>query len=413
MIVALTRRFDTHRPVIGNYLVPLLLLTGVLTVGATTASRNQDTLQVQELTWERLLGQISTTSPEFGHRIEQQTKLWSELQFGEARHREGLESQDDTRSLQSSVAPTRKCNEFIAELSIADLKVVAQAFVGTIFPTGSPLAAFAPLVLQALASTLKYPIQVQKICSSCQQIQMQYRGEDFLKDNSTHGFATYCGRGKYGSNVVTSGLLLMPVDPATGKVFTGKLRSGVFTHATTSGSQNGPSSAFPSNLTAELQVSAAQTAQLVFLIIDIIPGLIGASAGTVLVIPDNIGYGESYEYPKSYLINSLYQQSSMTLWLAARRMLSFSSTPNTPCTELDTAVSVNGYSEGGYSAFSACLAFDSLKLEGSKIRILRCQTGGTAFDLDYVISYTLGKKYVPMNLIRMTKKLLIIFSSAR
>lgn len=376
----------------------VLCLLGSLLLGRLVESaKGNDNLEVRQKIWQQFVAQISSASPEQERFLQKRAEslgmeYFQGHQEDDAKEVNLLDHLQNSRLEADFNLPTRKCGEIIANLSVSDLKDVAKGIVNNLFPSNSTLEAFAPVALELLSSTLKYPIQVQKICSSCGEIQNFYQGESFLHDTSTYGFATFCGKDRYGYNVTTSGLLLLPIDPSTGKVFTKTLRSAVFTHGTTSGSQRAPSGVFPSNITATLQATGTQELKNIAALLDVIPALFGASAGAVLVMPDNIGYGESYQSPKSYLVYSLYQQASVTLWLAARRMLLSVSSPKSLCTALDHVVSVTGYSEGGYSSFSTCLALNQLSVAGSKVRVSRCQCGGTPFDLDYVISFNLGKR---------------------
>lgn len=397
----------------GSWIRAFSLLVGWLMVAAASPTPAVGNDLPDDLTarshhrrqlWNRFIDQLSALSPEEELEMQLRAEALGEEYFRPSNNNafHDVVVTDDmlTRHLLQQgpllglnlTAPTRQCGEIIAVLSVDEVRDVGNSVLHDIVPAGTFGFLAASTASALLDSTITYGVMVQKICSSCQDVSNLYAGEAFLSNTSDYGFGTYCGSGKYGYNVTTSGLLMLPIDPSTGKVFTNRtLRSAVFTHGTTTGSQRGPSGLFPDNITASLMQPNRTVDQYeVGSLFDIIPALIGASAGTVVVMPDNIGYGESFDFPKAYLTYSLYQQASMSLWLAARHTLLSVSTKSASCTPLDDVVTVTGYSEGGYSALSTCLAFNELSLGDTKIRVLRCQCGGSPLDLDYVISYTFG-----------------------
>jgi hypothetical protein len=402
------RRCGRHQVAFLGLSGKLLLVLGLLIVSVVLGNEDDYNLLSRQQIWDRFVEQLSAVSPEQELLLRERAQALGNEYFSKHRVDDEDFLTDDAihRALQGPLVglnltgPTRQCGEVIAELSLADLHTIGNAFINVILPPSSPLGSYATVASLFLGMTLTYAIQVQTICSSCEDVVDMYAGESFLTDTSDYGFGTYCGADRYGYNVTTSGLLMLPIDNSTGEVFTqAVLRGSIFTHGTTAGSQRGPSGLFPTNATAAVtQQNSTLDLYEVGALLDIIPAIIGASAGAVAILPDNIGYGQSYDYQKGYLIYSLYQQASVTMFLAARRMLLSVTSSDSPCTVLDTVVTVTGYSEGGYSAFSSCLAFNQLSIEGTKVRVLNCQCGGTPFDLDYVISYTFGKETLCVSL---------------
>lgn len=401
-----TRRH--HHNGVVYLLITSLLAAVALASSAATNNVEGDSRSKRQQLWNRFVDKLNTATPEHQSLLQERAQALGQTYFGQILDEDEQEEGDAAeetirRQLQSAsgpyaalnlTAPTRQCGEIIATLTLSDLETVAKGFVEALLPLSTTLAAFSPVALQFLSGALKYGIQVQKICTSCQQISELYAGEAFVTDTSSdYSFGTFCGSAKYGYGVTTSGLLLLPMDPSTGKPFSqATLRAAIFTHGTTAGSQRAPSGLFPSNFTAAVtQTNNTVLVYTVASLLDIIPAVIGASAGAVGIMPDYIGYGESYQFAKSYLVSSLYQQASVTLWLAARHMLASVAAAGDPCTVLDNVVTVIGYSEGGYAAFSACLAFNQLTVGQSKVRILSCKPGGAPLGLDYVVSYTFGK----------------------
>jgi hypothetical protein len=67
--------------------------------------------------------------------------------------------------------------------------------------------------------------------------------------------------------------------------------------------------------------------------------VVAATAGTMAIMPDYLGYGESYEYDRSFFTNVPYEQSIALAWLAAQTYLSESTRG---CTTLENSAMANG-----------------------------------------------------------------------
>ena len=70
-----------------------------------------------------------------------------------------------------------------------------------------------------------------------------------------------------------------------------------------------------------------------------IAAAVAATSGTIAIMPDYLGYGESYEYDRAYFTKVPYQQSVALSWLAAQNYISESSRG---CTELANSAMAHG-----------------------------------------------------------------------
>ena len=149
-------------------------------------------------------------------------------------------------------------------------------------------------------SVIIHSVRAQVLCGSCAEIMELYAGEDFLAASGKHSFLSYCGPDRHGYNASHSALLLVPMNSNTGDLVPGQLKTSVTMHTTTISQKEIPSQVYPSDLNsafdlnADLEVKMTQVQALY----DIIAGVIAASSGVTSIVPDYIGYGHSYQYPR-------------------------------------------------------------------------------------------------------------------
>ena len=88
------------------------------------------------------------------------------------------------------------------------------------------------------------------------------------------------------------------------------------------------------------------------------------SSGTVSIAPDTLGYSNTYDYFKGYILKKQYQTSFIPLWLKTKRTIA----EETDCvSELGNGLTVAGYSEGGYGAFAIAQAAESVGIDVQKV----------------------------------------------
>ena len=89
----------------------------------------------------------------------------------------------------------------------------------------------------------------------------------------------------------------------------------------------------------------------------------GAS-GTVSIAPDTLGYSNTYDYFKGYVVKKQYQTSFIPLYLKTKRTIA----EETAClSELGNGLTVAGYSEGGYGAFAIAEAAESVGIDVQQV----------------------------------------------
>ena len=146
---------------------------------------------------------------------------------------------------------------------------------------------------------------------------------------------------------MTSGLVVIPTNDE-GDILPGALQASSWSHVTIAGNCQIPSGTFNSaDLIGKVSVDAITT-------------LLMGSSGSVAISSDTIGFGNTYDYFKGYLVKKQYQTSFIPLWLKTKRTIA----QETGCaSELGNALFIAGFSEGGYAAFAVAEAAESAGID--------------------------------------------------
>ena len=105
-----------------------------------------------------------------------------------------------------------------------------------------------------------------------------------------------------------------------------------------------------------------------------------AGHGTIAIAPDGLGYGESYDHFKGYLVKKAYEASAAVLWSKARQVLQ----DEDQGIELGCSGMTSGYSEGGYGATAGATGLSCIG-----VGVKRIQMGGkTIFLFLSLIKFT-------------------------
>jgi len=224
-------------------------------------------------------------------------------------------------------APVRECNELVDRYTRDEALEIINDRIMNIEGLDDGTKLFVGMVL---GSIVQYGVESWKICASCADL-------DYVEDES---FQEYCGSDAYGSDATVSGILFLPLDGDS--IATGPKKGSIWNHPSESDSFYVASEGWGSG-------SKEATQNAAFLV---------ASSGVINLVPDYLGYGESYTFYKSYLIKKAYQTSVVPLYLYAQQVL----IPQiTNCqTQLSNSVVVNGYSEGGYATVAVSYALSML-----------------------------------------------------
>jgi hypothetical protein len=99
---------------------------------------------------------------------------------------------------------------------------------------------------------------------------------------------------------------------------------------------------WPRDLTAVLnglEDNELSRASFLFVYGTFLAPVVAATAGAMTIVPDYLGYGQSYEYNRAFFTKIPYEQSIALSWLAAKRYLADSTRG---CTILENAATAQG-----------------------------------------------------------------------
>ncbi len=225
------------------------------------------------------------------------------------------------------------CNSILANWTKDELSGYLDSVIDDALGVDSTEANIAKLTL---LTALKHGVSIRRLCASC---------SDFSLQSQPDAYSDFCTG--YGADTSFSGLLMVPL-LEDGSIVNGTHPGGIWLHGTST--QSVPSVEFRgADSGIDLMVNAAF-----------------ASTGTITMMPDYMGYGESSgQVFKAYLVKRQYQTSIIPLWLMAGRMIQ----EETDCmSALADSAAILGYSEGGYAAVALAeglynMGVDILKVE--------------------------------------------------
>jgi hypothetical protein len=273
----------------------------------------------------------------------------------DAELRQSLLNPPGRRIQEQTTVPTRTCDQVIEIVTAENIRAIGNIYIRALVPANQ--IEFVALLQQALLGTVTYDFQVSKQCSSC--VDVATVNGDSLEGS---GFDEYCGSDSYGYEAELSTLMFAPIDPSTGEVFKGKrLRAQLTMHGTTIDVRDAPTESFPANITETLSSLQSQAEVTNFLLsyTSLWSGMTSASSGAIALYPDFIGFGQSTDWNRTFLLKEPYMQSAAVAWLDANNQFN----GNCSTSELEDAVTVTGFSEGGYAAVNAAVALDQLGTE--------------------------------------------------
>ena len=245
------------------------------------------------------------------------------------------------RSLQNNNAAA--CGEVVDEIFASDLRDLFDTLVQTTLNlVGTELALFQFVVLPQVT----FGVRIQKVCGRC---------SEFPSGTTT------CLPDEYGYNALHSGLLITPLDRTSNQIKPGTSPINIVCHGTQSGNHNVPSNQW-SRTTPDPQV--------------ILAVLLSSVSGSYAILPDYLGYGESTDYFRPYIVKQAYPCAVWPLLHRAEEIIA----QETDCASaLADSITVMGYSEGGYAAVAVA---DAMYREGKTI--LSVNAGGGPYRLSSV-----------------------------
>lgn len=171
-----------------------------------------------------------------------------------------------------------------------------------------------------LTRVFKYGLEAHKICGSCQDFLDDYggMGDDELYGNN---FDDYCGADTYGYDAVVSGLLYLPVDD-DGNYLRKDSNLALMNRWIEFTAKEVPSEQLEASPVWETTNEAMEARGFSPL------GVVTGALGIVTLLPDYIGFGESYRYRKgervfsnSSLVNIVSQFLLSLLLFCSKRCL--------------------------------------------------------------------------------------------
>lgn len=245
-----------------------------------------------------------------------------------------------------------------------------------------PLVANPPLSRNVIFRPAKYDFMVMKLCSSCRFIDNYYieLGESFPAD-----WLTYCSEQVYGYDKFQSALVMFPLEPSSNgtEILKGyELRPFLSLSRTEGTPEKAPTNSWPKNFTSFLSGIDSSAALRARDFSNFVPSMLAASAGSVAIIPDYLGFGTSL-VNRTMFWGPGYKQAAFVSWLRVREYLQ----KETPCTSLDLDhVTVQGFEDGAFGAMEVAQGFRRFRT-----LVLRVFSDAGILDLDqYLVQAVLG-----------------------
>ena len=232
------------------------------------------------------------------------------------------------RHLQSATTGSSlACDDILFSWTVAETQTNIGMFVNAILPANQSITSS---IETMIVSQVRFGIRAQKICAAC---------TDYASDLSA---TSYCASNAYGASTAQSGLLFLPtVYNRTSnrmELATGTRLPNIYNRGT--------------RTNTEPSMEGANSSELFFSL------MIAATQGTVAILPDFMGYGESMGISyRAYIIQQAYRTATIPLVWRTRDLIE----QETSCTTtLSDAMVVSGYSEGGYAAVAVASALHDL-----------------------------------------------------
>jgi hypothetical protein len=284
-----------------------------------------------------------------------------------------------SRKIPPEKGPSRSCGDIISIATVEEIQGAAKSLMNAFLNDSSTVL----LVVNILQDMVQYDVQAQVVCGSCQDVvidQSSSTDDTYTTDRFKPSF--YCDESQFASNITYSNLLLIPIDPTTNSSAQGILKSHVFLHSYRGDEQFGaPSEFWLDDIGALISNDTQALADIFTNFYDGFSSLFIASSGVVVVAPDYLGYGQSYQSPKGFAIVDLYQQAVAVGFLQSKQIVE-----STGCTVLSKETSTSGYSEGGIASVVAALT-----LEGLGQKILYVGSGGAPYQISLQMLHSIGQ----------------------
>jgi pimeloyl-ACP methyl ester carboxylesterase len=242
------------------------------------------------------------------------------------------------------------CGEVLATLTTHEVRVLLEDLI----TDNLNLSQTELLVFRVgLVPELDFGVKVVKICGKC---------SDFAE--TANLYEGVCQAEDYASDVIHSGLLMLPLErDSSSQIASGTRPVTILCHGTEASNLSVPSNLWNSTDPDGLVLFGT---------------LFTSLSGTVTILPDYTGYGESRDSVfRAYVVRQAYATATLPLlWESERMVLEESNCQSA----VGDAFMVVGYSEGGYAAVALA---DVLHHQLNKT-IIQVRAGGAPLKLSTV-----------------------------
>lgn len=228
----------------------------------------------------------------------------------------------------------RRCRQSLGVIQAETVRNIGRQLLSK-HMSGTPLEKSMEIIFRPI----QYDLQVVMLCASCRDHDRWYWELGGKKFPGYH--AKYCGSNTTYYNSAHSSLVFLPLDPATNEPFSGvKLRTFFTMAGTPTKPGQVPTEEFPVenlHLYNNLDTRFLTT---------YLPGLVGASSGSIALFPDPAGTATSRNtVPRTVFHLSNYERVTAISYLALQKYVLESSLG---CTKVDDKVVMYGNDDGAY-----------------------------------------------------------------
>ena len=114
---------------------------------------------------------------------------------------------------------------------------------------------------------------------------------------------------------------MVPIDQRTGNILAGKLAGYVAGRSSRIHPSHSMTESWSGNVTdvlARLQNKTLSLERYIYMYQNYLNAIHAAGVGGVSIMPDFLGYGESFNYNRSFFVQQPYRQAIALSWLAAK-----------------------------------------------------------------------------------------------
>ena len=212
-----------------------------------------------------------------------------------------------------NITPSRSCGQLISVTSLEDAKQIAERFLNVILPPDilSNDPSIVELAKSIIFGILQYGVATYKVCLSCQDVMnMELDGPNLNSDDPLYGFQSYCSSDSPSYDVVYSALMMVPL--VEQEILSGQLPVYMYGRSLRADLSQSVTELWPSNDKLQTLLQG-DLDEFLFTFQSFLSSMAYASTGGIAIIPDFLGYGESYKTSRTTGILHVPYQQAFTL----------------------------------------------------------------------------------------------------